>query len=299
MALADEWDGPGRMSFTSRNSAYRFEVAPSSAKGPGNCQGQLVQTDKKDSKPVWSRGLVNDEAPIRAFVADTGNCVVTFDEWYHVGRFPVVVYDGRGRLVKVHDLDSLLSPRDRYEAPRTVTSIWWSRDSICFFGPEDKTFFVRLRWGTLLVIDLRDGKLMDGKSDEKQWKLLQDFAEKQVAELALEMVKSAPVSELAERSDKGAVHEARAESLPVDVNPRRTGAIVCGQLKLRKAIPSLRELLKDDVNVGQSRGDKMVRFYPVRHAAKEALDDMGEPVKDVVLEVLAGTVSRPANRPVQ
>jgi hypothetical protein len=66
---------------------------------------------------------------------------------------------------------------------------------------------------------------------------------------------------------------------------RETGAIVSGQERIRKAIPRLKQLLKDDAYyIYSSDLAKWTRDYYVRKAADRALRSMGEAVGKVTLE---------------
>ncbi|WP_146462338.1 hypothetical protein [Rubripirellula tenax] len=156
---------------------------------PGHCRGILYRLNGEKRNEIWSRFLVNNHAPVSVFVANTGNYVVTMDEWHSVGELPVVVYGKRGELVRVHSTDSLGLKDDIEHIKQTVSSYWWNEDSTSFFGPEGETFFIRLHWGKLLMLELRDGDLMDDEwyeiakgwaMPEKKWKALHDYAKQKL-----------------------------------------------------------------------------------------------------------------------
>jgi WD40 repeat protein len=258
---ADEWTWPKQRDYPSTNGKYVFRVTPdhgiSLRMGWG--LGELYKTDGQKRSLVWKRYLVNDIAPVNAIVADSGSYVVTFDEWHEVGKLPVVIYDFRGGLVKVHNLEALF---EGHEIPGevSISSRWWDKDSLIFFGPKDETLYIRVCTGQTLMISMSDGDLIkESKSflldeGEKTWDSLVAYGKKRPAELALKYLESE------------------------DSERRRTGAIVAGQMGLREAIPRLRGLLKDDSYYLVYRGGGFFNGeheHYVADAAREALESMG------------------------
>ena len=160
-ARADEWLMPRTREISSNNGKFVFVVTPHGASQPGHCVGALFRIEGKKRTEIWSRCLINDIAPVEIFVADSGEFVVTMDEWHEVGRLPVVIYDFRGGLARVHTTDTLGLKGDVLHITQTVSSYWWNNGSISFFGLEDKTFIIRLHWGKVVFLELRDGDLMD------------------------------------------------------------------------------------------------------------------------------------------
>ncbi len=275
-ARADQWGLIEKTEFQSTTGKHLFKITPHKdwPDHPGHCKGVLFKMNGGKRTQVWSRNLINDHAPVQIFVADSGDYVVTMDEWHRVGDLPVVIYGFQGELVAVHNTKSLGLDDDIEHIKMTVSSFWWNEDSIIFFGPEEKYFFIRLHWGRLLIIELATGRLYERlvnremynkdyyKTEEKQWKKLQDYARKKVEEIALSKLNSKKPNE------------------------RKTGALVVGQLKTHKAIPHLRQLLRDKAYYTTSSGDGpwMIVLF-VRKAAKEALEAMGQKVDNVVVEL--------------
>jgi hypothetical protein len=236
----------------------------------GWCLGELYKLEETSRSVVWRRYLVNNRAPVRVLVADSGRYVVTMDEWHEVGSLPIVIYNFRGELVKAHYLESLFKGK-RVPGRRTVSSKWWSEDSLSFFGPDDKVFFIRLFTGQTLMLWLRDGDVMDEdwfavaqhiSITKQDWDSLPAYGTKRSAELAMEHMKSN------------------------DSETRKTGVIVAGQLRLRDSAPTLRSLLSDnDYCLTNLHGGLwMYRDYYVRRAAKNALQLLGEETGEVVVE---------------
>ena len=73
---------------------------------------------------------------------------------------------------------------------------------------------------------------------------------------------------------------------PADSQERKIAATICGQEKLKEAIPRLRELLADTEHVEYFTlaVPPWIRVYPVREAAKEALRNMDEACEEEVVE---------------
>jgi hypothetical protein len=278
---ADQWTLPTKCEISSNNGKYVFVVTPHvgwSTK-PGHCLGALFRVDGKKRTEIWSRHLINDVSPVKVFVADSGKFVVTMDEWYEVGKLPVVIYDFRGGLVRVHTTDSLGLKEDILHIEQSVSSYWWNTDSLSFWGPEDKTFIIRLHWGKTLLLWLQDdGDLMDDEwyglrrgwaMSETEWKAIHDFSDKKIRKDGLALLDSKDASE------------------------RKIGASICGQMKITSAIPRLKELLKDDQYCeSTSTLISWTRVYYVRKAAKDALEAMGETVKGVTFEKTTGLFSK-------
>jgi hypothetical protein len=276
-ARADQWVLPKDREISSNDGKYVFVVTPhkDGPGKPGHCLGALFKVEDNKRTEIWSRYLINDVSPVKMFVADSGKYVVTMDEWHGVGKLPVVIYDFRGGLVRVHTTDTLGLTEDVLNIERTVSSYWWNRDSLSFFGPEDKTFIIRLHWGKTLFLWLEDGDLMDDECHkgwlmkETDWKALRDFADARF------------------RKDGPALLDSKQAS------KRKIGASICGQLKITSAIPRLKVLLEDDQYcMSSSSFNSWTRVYYVRKAAKDALEAMGEKVNDVIVVEKAEPLSK-------
>lgn len=269
LSRADEWEAPKEREDYSPRRVHMLKVRPDTDKGPGHCLGQLWSIEKDKKTLVWSRPLINDTAPVQALVADSGDYVVTMDEWHEVGKLPLVIYGNDGRLIQVHNLDSLGLAGVRH-IEVTVSSVWWSADAICFFGPKQEVLFIRLHWGQMLMVELSSGDVMDEAWYEiakgwsmkpRDWRALHDFGKQRAAGRALELLASKKASD------------------------RKAGALAAGQLKCRKAIPRLRALLADGAMYRTKAGDgPWTQVFYVRKAAKQALEAMGETVRGIVVE---------------
>lgn len=192
LSLADEWAPPKKADYYSPTRTHVLKVTPSGTwpREHGNCVATLSRLTEEAPAKVWSRHLANNLAPVDAFVTDSGNYVVTLDEWGAAGTFPIVVYGKGGRLIRMHTLDTLSV--DPMEINATVSNFWWREQAIPFFGPEEEVFLIRLRRGQMLMVELRSGDLMDEKWYEErkrwaitapQWEALQAFGKQRVREI--------------------------------------------------------------------------------------------------------------------
>jgi hypothetical protein len=267
-ARADSWGPVKKTEFFSENRKHMLKIEPHPdwPNKPGHCRATLFRGQKK----VWSRHLINNHAPVRVFVADSGQYVLTMDEWHSVGELPVVIYGPRGELVRVHSTDSLGLKDDTLHIDRTISSYWWNENSISFFGPDEAKFFIRLHWGKWIVLDLRRGDLFQKeemffrddlrKQHEQEWEKLVQYRQQTLAKHAIRMLGSE------------------------EAQDRQTGALLSGQEKLKEAISRLRKLLDDKESFSTNVPKEWTRVYFVRKAAKEALEAMGEKVQAVIIE---------------
>ena len=215
---------------------------------------------------MWSRFLINNVAPVQTFITDSGEFVVTMDEWHHIGKLPLVIYGKDGRLIRVHNFESLgINQHLWHQIEVSASSRHWNKDALIFFKPEENILIIRLHWGKILMIDLISGNILDqltiilNQYDEIK---IRAFVNKKIRMLAFDLLNSK------------------------DPYERRKGAIICGTECITESIPRLRKLLLDKENYLLKKGDNgpSFTFYFVRKEAKEALELMGEKVENIVIE---------------
>lgn len=267
---ADSWGHIKHAEVFSLDREYTVKIEPDENGRPGHCRGTLFELlDGKTQ--IWSRHLINNVGPVKVFVADSGNYVVTLDEWGKIGTLPVVIYGDRGKLIRVHSIDSLGLRDETTNIDVSISSFWWSSGSVSFFGPDDETFFIRLLWAKWRVLGLRDGELLTregttarggvNREHLDRWDRLCRYRRKTLATRAVAMLSSK------------------------NPDDRATGALVCGQEHLTDAIPKLRALLSDQEYSTRSNSPKVWRkVYCVREVAKAALEALGQKVDGVVIE---------------
>jgi len=126
VASADSWLPPTEQDYYSANEEYFLHVVP--GEGVTHARGTLYRAfPARDAQELWSRELENPSAPHKVLVADSGEYVVTFDNWGKVGYGPnvVVIYGPEGELVRAFALEDLLTVDEIAAVPHTVSSRWW------------------------------------------------------------------------------------------------------------------------------------------------------------------------------
>ncbi|MDB4439553.1 hypothetical protein N9153_01370 [Planctomicrobium sp.] len=193
-SFADQWRRISKFEFASENKQHLLKIEPHErwVDKPGHCLATLYRVDGEEHIELWSRFLINNHAPVRVFVSNSGDFVVTMDEWHRVGKLPFVIYGPKGKLICVHSTDSLGLRDDIEHIKRTVSSYWWNENSINFFGPKEEVFYIRLHWGKILLLKLSNGDLMDDdwyelskgwSITEEKWNSLHDFAKRHLIKL--------------------------------------------------------------------------------------------------------------------
>ena len=157
----DSWSAPKKETYASDNKQYVFAVKPAWRwdRTPGRCVGTLYRTTGGSRTRVWSRYLINNVAPSRAFVANSGSYVVTMDEYARLGQLPIVIYSNTGHLIAAHSLESMQLTFDNGKYRHTVSSAWWSENAELIWGPRDESIIIKLSWGKILVMDTPTGAL--------------------------------------------------------------------------------------------------------------------------------------------
>jgi hypothetical protein len=292
-ASATRWKLPPKAEFMSRNDAYVFCVTPTFGSVPmeqyqdGTCEGALYSNDGTNRKLFWSRPLINNQAPIRVFVSNSGQYVVTVSEWTRIRFLPVVFYGHRGELINVYThLDDIAPNLDKNLrfAPDLSEAIW-IEDSLFFFAPEDSHFIIRLRTGKVLLFETSTGILIDN-----EWKKRYDTSKALEREGRFESTASMKNYERIRDNLKQLVLREALRLLssegPDDI---RTAAYVLGQYEGKDPVVLLREMIRDDTSRIVERDGKRVREFPKREAAKKALETMSENnQEDVITEERIG-----------
>jgi hypothetical protein len=171
-----------------------------------------------------------------------------------LGGAAVTIENHQGKIIKKFNLDSLgLTFRD-YQL--TIAGNNWYQNSMIFINKNDEYFIVRLRKGKIIIINLKNNKLVTDVPDS-----LNNEINQTISQMAIKLLDSEEPQE------------------------RQTGAIVCGQMNIRTAISRLKELLSDKAYYSQKSGDTpLIIVYFVRKAAKEALEAMGEDASNIIVE---------------
>ena len=246
-AKADSWAMPHDRTYYSENGQYQFFVAVKNFDVPRETRpsGLLSRKSAGQWQGVWTNGLANQISPVQVMVHNSGRYVVTFDEYHSVGENPVVIYGDKGRLIANLSLADL-KLENHPNISRSVSSYWWNEYAIMVFGPPATTasepwqrtlqdsLFIRLFWGEVIAIDLASGKVRNA-----------DWWQGMEPEHATDM-KAATEAYLDATWRRLAGEYMRKDNFAPDakgVGVRGVlGILLVGQLRLREALPLLREI---------------------------------------------------------
>ncbi len=121
------------------------------------CRATLLERGRETRKErmVWTTKLVNEIAPVRAFVRNDGRFVVTLDEFRRGGaRHALVVYGEGGKLVREFGLADLLVRADWKHVKVRKRDIEWLTGARFAFEQKPAQFVIKSRWGREIRIDL-------------------------------------------------------------------------------------------------------------------------------------------------
>jgi len=257
---------PSECKYASESGEYVLSVSPAKPGAPGTCWAELRSKDTV----LWARHLIDNVAPAKAFVADSGQYIVTVDEWSRHSDRAITVYGPRGRLIAVHTMETYGVLRGYIASlPHRFPGTWWD-NAIFFFGPKQEHFICRTDWGQTVVLRLWKGDVLDSAR----------LIERGRVETASDL------SELLKFADKYSSMWAMRAMNAQDPQQRAAGARIGGQLQIRESVPTLRRLL-DDPAWSSLRDSAFVgtkRIFFVRKAAYESLQAMGVDVAAPLLE---------------
>jgi hypothetical protein len=143
----------------SENGQYLLRVEAGRPGRAGHpCEATLyAQAERGAAKRrAWQRTLVNDTAPVLAFVRNDGHYVVTLDEYRRGGaRNAVVIYGAEGELLRHFLLPDLLGKPDWAQVKTGRHELNWLDGARCVFDDAAEQFVINLKWGRRIRIDLR------------------------------------------------------------------------------------------------------------------------------------------------
>lgn len=161
IVAADSWPAPRPHVFAAAYGAYGFKTRPPQhAIWSGKAHGTLFIPAEDGTEAVkWSRELVN--IPVRAFVADDGKHVVTFDTWARLGyEHALVIYGEQGGVVADYNLEALLSADEiRKSVAQTAGSRHWLQNATIAFDDAWKAIVITLDWGKVIRVTLATGTI--------------------------------------------------------------------------------------------------------------------------------------------
>lgn len=164
-AHADSWVPAKVEEYSSSNGQFTFTVTPRNEKVP--CKGELFRLVAGKRESIWTRELLNYNSPVSATVSDSGEYVITFDDWGRCGMLPIVIYGKDGAFKHAFDLDDLGIFPNSDPVRVSVSSVWWRSGALIFtgtpikeWGENSELLFVRLSWGRWLVIMLQSAEFL-------------------------------------------------------------------------------------------------------------------------------------------
>lgn len=132
-AYGDSWVSPMPKTYASERGTYRLTVYPAARSrilASTRAEAVLEKLDGKSYVEYWRRSLDNKVAPVDVLVSEHEGRFVTFDNWSAMGHGDnaVVVYDGRGEVVRKLALTDFLSKATFENLPSSVSSIHWRKN---------------------------------------------------------------------------------------------------------------------------------------------------------------------------
>jgi len=167
----------------------------------------------------------------------------------------MTIENSSGEKIKEFTDEEILPVDDVGKYNLTTAGSDWYQNSISFITKNGAFFVVRTRWERIIIIDLASNNLLQDIPSEAK-----DEIQNTIIQKALSLLTS-----------------------PEPEN-RQTGAIACGQLQIKKAVPELRHLLGDENYLTTNIPKEWTRVYYVRKSAKEALEKLGETVNGIIIE---------------
>src|SRR5207247_2256456 len=111
-AIADRWPAPREATASSSSGRYLVRLIPGEVYGDGgNARAEFYERRSAlTRRMIADVRLVNRVAPVDALVSN-GGYLITFDNWHEAGYGPVVaIYNPKGSLVSVYELEQLYRP---------------------------------------------------------------------------------------------------------------------------------------------------------------------------------------------
>jgi len=270
---ADDWEAPKQRNYESENEQYVFRVTPNTDLPwrPGRCRGALYVKHGKELKLQWERPLVNNLAPYFAVVSDSGKYVVTLSEYAELNSLPVVFYGPLGDVINVYGKLDHIVPRSALRGVEgSMSGFFWLEHALCFFGPSDDNFVIRMCTGKVLVFETDNGEQIDEKWRHKYRSFPGHIDKYEIPERELKELILMKALRLVSSND------------PADM---KEGRFTLGQYRDKESIGMIRRAMKDETAIIVERAKRKLRQYPIRRAAKEVLKAAGEKVpENVVVE---------------
>lgn len=154
----------------SPNERFVLRIEPGRPGRAGrSCEATLHRqpAEERPARRIWRRALVNDTAPVHAFVRNDGRFVVTLDEYRRGGaRHALVIYGANGELLRHFLLQDLLDKGDWKHVRASKHDVSWLKGAQSAFADDADEFVIELDWGRVIRIDLK--RLQIIRADEAE-----------------------------------------------------------------------------------------------------------------------------------
>ena len=172
--FADQWFPAKTEKYYSKNREYYLKVIPGCCiiKKQKSCFGILYKTKKfARDKKIWEIALDNNVAPVDVIVSESGDYIITFDNWHQKGYGDnvIVIYDKKGNLLKKFSLEEVLTKYEISKIPISVSSRWWGTGH--FIDEENEVLILRIIDNITMPWN-KDAKFKEVKIDLKTFKRL-------------------------------------------------------------------------------------------------------------------------------
>jgi hypothetical protein len=170
-AFPDDWRWPEPISFHSRGFSFVAEIFPPHCRQNSSEKPVCYFYKTEDSgtdceiKPelVWQAKLNNESMPVQALVSMDAE-LITLNEHGKAGfENAVVIYDGKGQLLKSFHLDELITEEDARQISKSTSSRWWNNKARYYFLKNPSRLYILLEWGKVWEFSLTDGGFRAGE----------------------------------------------------------------------------------------------------------------------------------------
>ena len=156
---ADTWSRPEEKIVESPNAKYRLSLVPGDYKKKTPPTIALEKLNHQKNEILYKRALVNEISPVKIYVSDLGY-VITLNDWGRSGfKHSLVIYDQKGNIIRDSRLEDIFTEEEiKAKVKHTISSRWW-----LYLGEtpyfNDNSFVITTLWGTILNINIIDGKI--------------------------------------------------------------------------------------------------------------------------------------------
>ncbi len=159
----DSWSHPEEQIVESPNGKYRLFLVPEDYKKKTPPTIALEKLNHHKNEIVYKKAPVNEISPVEIYVSDSGY-VITLNDWLRSGyKHSLVIYDPKGNIIRDSRLEDMFTEEEiENKVEPSVSSRRWR-----YLGEKpyfnDNSFVITTLWGTILDINIIDGKIKQKK----------------------------------------------------------------------------------------------------------------------------------------